>query len=233
MKNNNNILNKGRTLLAFVYVLIFPALMMVLSGDWLWVEGWIFSAWFIILCATTIIFLAFKDLALLNERFKKPGYGNQKRWDKYVVVAIILGFLAWMVIIPLDAKRFGWSPVSPNLLKAIGGLGLLGSSFLFFRAYKDNPFLSALVRIQEERKQTVVSTGVYSFVRHPMYLGGVLLFIGAPLFLGSIYGVLIGIILSLLIARRIIGEERMLINELEGYSDYKKKVKYRLLPYVW
>ena len=134
---------------------------------------------------------------------------------------------------PLDAKRFGWSPDFPILLKAVGGIGLLVSSLLFFRAYRDNPFLSALVRIQIERKHAVVMTGVYGFIRHPMYLGGVLLFIFTPLLLGSIYGVLAGIIISLLIAGRIIGEERFLIKELEGYSDYKKKVKFRLIPLIW
>ncbi len=98
------------------------------------------------------------------------------------------------------------------------------SSFLFYRAYVDNTFLSPLVRIQTERKQQVVSTGVYGFVRHPMYLGGLLLFIGTPLLLGSVYGVLIAVLMSLVLAARIIGEEKMLVGELEGYTDYRKKV---------
>ncbi|WP_081357558.1 methyltransferase family protein [Neomoorella thermoacetica] len=101
------------------------------------------------------------------------------------------------------------------------------------RSYTDNTFVSPLVRIQTERKQQVISTGVYGFVRHPMYLGGVLLFVGTPLLLGSKYGVIIGLLMALLLAGRIIGEERMLANELEGYIEYKKKVKYRLIPYVW
>jgi len=90
-----------------------------------------------------------------------------------------------------------------------------------------------MIRIQAERKQYVVSTGVYGFVRHPTYLGAILQFIGAPLLLGSVFGVLTGATLIFLLAGRIIGEEKMLVNELEGYSDYKKKVRYRLIPYVW
>ena len=89
------------------------------------------------------------------------------------------------------------------------------------------------MRIQSERKQQVVSTGVYSFVRHPMYLAALLLFIGTPMLLGSLYGIIIGLVVLLLLVARIIGEEKMLVNELEGYADYKKKVKYRLIPFVW
>ncbi len=90
-----------------------------------------------------------------------------------------------------------------------------------------------LVRIQSERRQQVVSTGVYGIVRHPMYLGGILLFIGTPMLLGSIYGVIIGISMLLLLTFRIIGEEKMMVNELDGYTEYKKKVKYRLIPFIW
>jgi protein-S-isoprenylcysteine O-methyltransferase Ste14 len=107
------------------------------------------------------------------------------------------------------------------------------SFFFFYRAYVDNTFASPLVRIQADRKQHVISTGVYSIVRHPMYLAGILMFIGAPLLLGSLYGMLIGVLLGLLLVVRISGEEKMLTNELEGYADYKMKVRYRLVPFVW
>jgi protein-S-isoprenylcysteine O-methyltransferase Ste14 len=134
---------------------------------------------------------------------------------------------------PLDAKRFGWSPDFPLWLKGLGVAGLVGSFFLFFRSYTDNTYLSPLVRIQEDRGQRVVSTGVYGFVRHPMYLGGILMFIGAPLLLGSVFGVVVGLALTILIMARILGEEAMLTRELEGYEDYKLKVRYRLFPYIW
>ena len=165
---------------AFLYILLFPALILLLSGDFAWLEGWIFSIWFILLCFSTILYLYRKDPALLAERYKKPGAGNQERWDRYVVYGLLIGFVFWIIIMPLDAKRFGWSPVFPLWLKVLGGAGLAGSFFLFFRSYTDNTFLSPLVRIQEDRKQRVVSSGIYGFVRHPMYLGGILMFLGAP-----------------------------------------------------
>ncbi|NLI12399.1 MAG: isoprenylcysteine carboxylmethyltransferase family protein [Peptococcaceae bacterium] len=228
-----NSMTLGRIIFTLVYILLFPALLLLLSGDWLWVEGWIFSVWFTALCFSTIIHLYRHDPALLAERYKKPGTGNQKGWDRYVVAGLLLGFIAWIVIMPLDAKRYGWTVYLPLWVKVLGFIALLLSFFFFYRSYADNTFVSALVRIQAERKQRVVSTGVYSIVRHPMYLGGILLFIGAPLLLGSLYGLIIGLAMFFLLAGRILGEEKMLVDELEGYEDYKKKVRYRLFPYIW
>ncbi len=105
--------------------------------------------------------------------------------------------------------------------------------FPFFRSYTDNTFLSPLVRIQEDRKQRVVSTGVYGFVRHPMYLGGILMFLGTPLLLGSSLGVIAGLALTILLMARVAGEEKMLAGELEGYRKYMQKVRYRLFPFLW
>lgn len=218
---------------SLLFILLFPVIIIVLSGDVSWPEGWIFGIWFIVLCYTTIIYLYQKDPALLEERYKKPGTGNQEGWDKYVVIGLAIGFAMWIIIMPLDAMRYAWSPEFPIWLKAIGVLLLVGSFYLFFRSYADNTFLSPLVRIQRERKQTVVSRGVYGFVRHPMYLGAVLMLIGAPLMLGSIIGTIVGFAVTSLLMARIIGEEELLSRGLEGYDEYKKKVRYRLFPYLW
>ena len=222
-----------KIIFAFLYILLFPVLILLLSGDVTWPEGWIFCIWFIVLCYSTILYLYRKDPALLEERYKQPGAGNQASWDRYVVYGLFIGFIIWIFIMPLDAKRFGWSPVFPLWLNVLGCILLAGSFFLFFRSYTDNTFLSPLVRIQEERRQQVVLEGVYGFVRHPMYLGGILMFIGTPLLLGSVYGVLVGLALSLLLMARIVGEEAMLARDLDGYRDYMQKVRYRLFPFLW
>ena len=214
-------------------MLIFPAAMLFISGNWLWLEGWLFSIWFLGLCYFIIIYLYRYDPALLEERYRKLGSGEEKGWDKYFVYILFPSFVIWFVIMPLDAQRFAWTANFPAWLEPLGLIFLIGSAFFLFRSYKDNTFVSPLVRIQSERDQKVVSTGVYGFVRHPMYLGGVLLFLGAPLLLGSVYGLTMGVFLSILFVARIMGEEKMLVEELEGYVDYKKKVKYRLIPYVW
>ena len=226
-------LTTGKIIFTLIYILCFPALLLFLSGNWGWPEGWIFCLWFIVLCFVTIFYLYRNDPALLAERYKKPGSGNQKKWDRYLVYGFLSGFLFWIIIMPLDAERFGWTTFFPEWLKVLGATGLVVSFIFFYRSYADNTFLSPLIRIQTERQQQVVSTGVYGFVRHPMYLGGILMFIGAPLLLGSFYGVLAGVALSFLLVARIIGEENMLVLELEGYAHYQKKVKYRLIPFIW
>lgn len=233
MTIENKKLSTGQIILAIIYILIIPLLLLLLSGDWLWLEGWIFGVWLIIISGVTAIYLYRKDPELLVERFKQPGSDNQKVWDQYFLYGFELLFLAWIIIMPLDSKRYQWTTNFPWELKILGGIGLLISFFFLYRAFTDNTFLSPLVRIQTERNHHVVSTGVYGFVRHPMYLGAIFLFLGTPLLLGSQYGVLIGVIISLLLVARIRGEEKMLVEELEGYQDYTNQVKYRLIPLIW
>jgi hypothetical protein len=92
---------------AFLYILLFPFLILLLSGDFTWPEGWIFSIWFIVLCYFTILYLCRKDPALLEERYKQPGAGNQAPWDRYVVYGLVFGFILWIVIMPLMQSGSG------------------------------------------------------------------------------------------------------------------------------
>jgi protein-S-isoprenylcysteine O-methyltransferase Ste14 len=234
MTTENKKMTVGRFIFSsIITILIFPAVILFLSGDWLWLEGWIFSLWFDAMVLSNMIYLYWKDPALLAERSKAPGSDNQKQWDKYLLTGIYFMAIVWFIIMPLDAKRFGWSPLFPVWLKVVGGVALLPALYLIYQATVENTYLSTLVRIQTDRKQHVISTGVYGFVRHPLYLGCLLMLLGAPLLLGSLYGLLIGLVAIIVLVGRIIGEEKMLVNELEGYEDYKKKVKYRLVPFVW
>ncbi|MBO9539064.1 isoprenylcysteine carboxylmethyltransferase family protein [bacterium] len=226
-------LTPPKLILTMVYLLIYPLGLLWLAGDWKWVEGWLFSLWFVALCAGTIIYLYFKDPALLAERYRKPGASGEAKWDQVFVYAIMGLSFAWFAVMPLDAQRFHWTAEFPLWLKTVGAVLLLLSSFFLFRAFRDNTFLSPLVRIQREREQQVVSTGVYGFVRHPMYLGATCMFIGAPLFLSSLWGLAIGLLMTLLLMVRIVGEEALLLDELAGYDAYRQKVRYRLLPYIW
>jgi protein-S-isoprenylcysteine O-methyltransferase Ste14 len=224
---------KPQVIRAAIWLMSVPVLVLYLAGDWLWIEGWIFDIWFLAVCLTTITYLRRKDPELLAERMKPKFGAGQMKWDRYFLPFFQGLFVVWIIIMPLDARRFHWTAPLPLWLRGIGFLGLAGSFFFLFRAFAENTFASPLVRIQTERHQHVVTTGVYSIIRHPMYLGGILLNLATPLLLGSKYGLVIGALVTLMIAGRIIGEEKMLATQLEGYEDYRKRVKYRLIPFVW
>jgi protein-S-isoprenylcysteine O-methyltransferase Ste14 len=213
--------------------IFFPAITLLLAGTWRWIEGWIFGLWFSAMVLANFVYLYLYDPELLAERTKAPGSDNQKGWDKLVLIASLLLAMLWLILMPLDAKRFGWSPIFPIWLKVLGGVMLIPALFFIFRATVENTFLSTMVRIQSERKQRVISTGVYGFVRHPLYLGCLLMLAGAPLLLGSVSGLVIGLIAIIMLLGRTLGEEAMLATELEGYTDYQKKVRYRLIPGLW
>lgn len=216
-----------------LYMMLWPAMILVLGGDARWLEGWLFNGWFVALCTITTGWLYRRDPVLLAERYRMPGSGSQRGWDRAAVYGLALGFAAWIAVMPLDARRFVWSPPFQPWLETAGGVLLVAAAMMLFRSFHDNTFLSPLVRIQTEREQHVVSTGVYGLVRHPMYLGAILMFAGGPLLLGSLLGLALALVLTLLLAARIVGEERLLVTRLDGYANYRSKVPFRLVPRVW
>ena len=201
------------------------------AGTIAWPAGWI---WLILLNGWLLIgsglLLKFNP-GLLEERlsFSRP---NQKTWDKVFLLLFELVVFAWLVLMALDAERFHWSPM-PLVLQVLGAIALVTSFLLMSLVFRENAFLSAMVRVQKDRGQTVVSTGPYHYVRHPMYGGGLLMFLGTPLLLGSWYGLLLVLILTPALAVRAVFEERVLRDELPGYVAYMARVKYRLIPHVW
>jgi len=211
------------------WLLALPVLLLWLSGDWRWREGWGFGIWLVTFFGAIFSWLYCKDPALLAERFRLPGTGGESRSDLIILIGISVGGYAWMGLPALDV-RFGWMPRLPLWSELCGGVLLFGGSFFGFRAFTENTFASGLVRIQTER---VIDTGVYGFVRHPMYLGGSLIFVGGGLLLGSAAGLLVGAGLVVLFVLRIFGEEKLLARDLEGYPEYRRKVRYRLVPHVW
>ena len=224
---------KTKLIGSFIYLALFPVILFVLAGDWRWIEGWLFSVIFLVMCHSTLLYLYFYDPALLKERFGSPFQSSQKGWDKVLLSLFFVDFLVWFAIMPLDARRFHWSPTFPLWLKAIGTVLLVLSIVLVFEALRENTFAAPVVKMQKERGQTVVSTGMYGVVRHPMYAGALLLFVAGPLLLGSVWGLIVSLILIVTIAVRSIGEEAMLKQELEGYSDYMRRVKWRMIPFVF
>ena len=226
-------MSPGRPLFTAGYLLIWPALVLFLAGDSTWPEGWIFGGWFLAVGASTVAWLSRRDPGLLAERYRMPGTGGQSRRDRIIVYVLTLGFIIWIALMPLDARRFHWTPRLPLAVELVGDALLALSWLLLFRSFADNTFGSALVRVQTERGHRVVSTGVYGWVRHPMYLGATLMFVGGPLVTGAISALVVGLALVVLLAVRSLDEEALLTRELPGYAEYRRRVRYRLVPFVW
>jgi protein-S-isoprenylcysteine O-methyltransferase Ste14 len=216
--------------LAFNLVLIL--LLFLPAGTFAWPEGWTFLVIFNV-CSQAIGFWLLKtDPELLKARMKSPVSGDQRPRDRAIVVGIFLFFALWLVFMALDARRFGWSHV-PLWGQITGALLILAAFWGWVGVLRANSFAATTIGVQKERGQTVISTGPYAHVRHPMYAWSMPLMIGAPLLLGSLWG-LVGILVAIpLLAARALGEEKVLSDDLPGYPDYAAKVRYRLLPGVW
>jgi len=209
---------------------VFGAILFLSAGTLAWIPGWVFVVLFFVFVIALTLWLLGHSPALLRERMR--GFTpDQKAWDKALLGLAGVLFVGWLVLMPLDSARFGWSRV-PIGFQVVGALGLLASFWLFFLTFRENAYLAPVVRIQEERGQTVVSTGPYRYVRHPMYAAFVLFVIATTLLLGSWYGLVGGLLLVLVVARRAVLEERALRDGLAGYNGYMERVKYRLLPGV-
>src|SRR6266498_1737953 len=204
----------------------------VAAGTLVWRAGWAFLVLFFGFTIALSRWLLRHNPGLLTERMTGIGKPDQKTWDKLFFVVANLFFLAWLVVMPLDAVRFHWSQMPP-WLQLVGAILLLGSFYLFFLTFRANAYLSPAVRLQTERGQTVVSTGPYHYVRHPMYATVIIFIVGTTLLLGSWYGLFLGLLLVIGIALRAVQEERTLRAELPGYEEYMAQVKYHLVPYVW
>ena len=211
---------------------VFAALLFVSAGTLLWPAGWAFLALFFGFALAIILWLARKEPELLAERMSSPMQRGQPLWDKVFVVAVMVLFVAWLILMPLDAVRFGWSEVL-GWLQILGALGVVLSFYIMFLTFRENAYLALVVKVQEERVQSVVSTGPYRYVRHPMYASTFLFFPGSALLLGSWWGLMFCTVLLGLLVWRIPLEERMLENGLTGYDEYARKVRYRLIPRVW
>ena len=148
------------------------------------------------------------------------------------MTAFLVLWCAWFVLMSLDAVRFGWSHM-PLWLQVIGAVAIAVSMYIMHLIMRTNTFAAPVVKIQAERGHRVVSDGPYAVVRHPMYGGTLLLIAGVPLLLGSWCGLAFAPLIVLLFAVRAVMEERMLMAELPGYTDYAARVRYRLVPYVW
>ena len=182
--------NLTQLTIGFIGLLVVFALALFLAaGTVFWPAGWVFLVLFFGANVALARWLLRHDPGLLAERLSGFGKPGEPTWDKVFLVGLEIFLLAWLVLMGLDAVRCRWSQM-PAWLQVVGVILLLGSFPLFFLTFRENPYASPAVRVQTERGQTVITTGPYHYVRHPMYAAGLPFGVGTPLMLGSWYGLL-------------------------------------------
>jgi protein-S-isoprenylcysteine O-methyltransferase Ste14 len=209
--------------------LALGAMVFIPAGTLDYWQGWAYSLTSVSASALYTIYLAKYDPALLQRR-RQAGPSHEKEpAQKIIVLFIFAAFVMLIALPPLD-HRFGWSPV-PWYVSIVGDALVVLSFYFFYLVAKVNTYAAANVRV--ETGQRVIDTGVYGIVRHPMYLGALFLVVGTPLALGSWRTLLLSPGLALLLYFRIASEEKVLMRDLAGYAEYRRKVRYRLIPFVW
>lgn len=217
------------TLTAIIGLLAFGLFLFLPAWTFNYWQAWVFIAIFSIATLVPSVYLAIKNPAALERRMQAGPGAESRPVQKLLMGFAFLSLPGVMIFSALD-YRFGWSPV-PGSISILGdilvGAGLGMSQFVVIQ----NSYAAANITVESGQKLT--TTGLYGFVRHPMYVGVVILMIGIPLALCSIWGLLVLLIGIPILAIRIFDEEKMLKEELAGYEEYTHKVHYRLVPYVW
>ena|SRR5690242_1704545 len=213
------------------FVVAFGAVLFVSAGTLDWPAAWLFLLVSATLGPACGLWLAKTDPALLAERLRPTFQADQPAADKKFMLVFAVSSLVWLIAIGLD-RRAHASNV-PFALQAAGlAMYLLSTAFIMW-VFRANSFAAPVVKVQDARHHRVISSGPYAFVRHPMYSGTILFFVGVPLLLGSWWGVAIAPVFFLLFAIRTRIEERTLVEGLPDYADYAARVRYRLLPGLW
>jgi protein-S-isoprenylcysteine O-methyltransferase Ste14 len=214
-----------------IWIVAMGALLFVPAGTLHWPAAWVFLGTVGILGVVGGLWLAKTDPALLAERMRPMMQDDQPAADKKFMLVFGAAALIWFIAIGLDHRMYP-SEV-PEALQALGWAMLVLSSGFILWVMRENSFAAPVIKLQAERGHRVVSSGPYAWVRHPMYSGTVLFFIGVPLLLGSWWGLALSPLFIVLFAVRAGIEERTLLAGLPGYADYAARVRYRLLPGVW
>ena len=207
-------------------LILFALLLFVPAGTLHYMQGWLLTAILFLPMLALGIYLLARNPNLLRKRLNDREHESEQR---QVVIFSMVMFLAVFLLAGLNI-RFGWC-VLPQWVSWIAAAVFLGGYILYAEVIRENEYLSRIVEVQHNQK--VIDTGLYGIVRHPMYAATLILFLMMPLVLGSPFSFLVSLSYLPIISKRIRNEEAVLENGLEGYADYKKKVKYKVLPYVW
>jgi protein-S-isoprenylcysteine O-methyltransferase Ste14 len=214
------------------FVVVIPFLPLLISRQWDWVEAWLYAIIGILAFAISRVLAVRRHPDLLAERARFLQHEDAKPWDKLLSPLLGFGGVLLPLVAGLDAL-FGWSPPFSLPAKILALLIILAGYALGSYALIENRFFSGVVRIQTDRGHQVVSTGPYRWIRHPGYAGALLTYLATPLFLDSKWAFLPALYVTIVLVIRTSLEDKTLQNELEGYREYARRVRYRLLPGVW
>ena len=207
-------------------IVLVVLLIFLPAGSFSYSNGWLLMGILFIPITIAGIVMMIKNPELLEKRLN----GKEAQKEQSLVVKLSgLMFIAGFIVAGLGF-RFEWY-VLPKGVSIGASILFLISYILYAEVMRENTFLSRTIEVQENQK--VIDTGLYGIVRHPMYTATLLLFLSIPLVLGSVYSFIIFLTYPFIITKRIKGEEMLLEKELEGYREYKEKVKYRLIPFIW
>jgi protein-S-isoprenylcysteine O-methyltransferase Ste14 len=208
------------------------AIIFVAAGTIDYAGGWLYLSEMIAISVVFGLHIVRVDPGLLKERLKPPVQKDQPLADKLVLIPILLLMFGGMGFMAADAARWHWSMMPPSAQWAGCGLLLVAILFMYW-TIRTNSFAAPVVKIQKDRGQAVITTGPYAIVRHPLYFGALFYIAGTSLVLGSWWGLATVPLLALLLGIRIGIEEMTLRMGLEGYDDYVRRVRWRLVPLIW
>ena len=207
-------------------VLLVGLLIFIPAGTINFFNGWLFMGLLFIPMFISGIIMMIKSPNLLRSRLDAK---EKESKQKMVVGLSGLMFLSGFILAGLN-YRFNWLELS-NIVVIISSIVFLLSYILYAEVLRENAFLSRTIKV--EKKQKLIDTGLYGIVRHPMYLATIFLFLSMPLILGSLISFLVFLLYPFIIIKRLNNEEKVLEKDLKGYKEYKKKVKYKLIPFIW
>jgi protein-S-isoprenylcysteine O-methyltransferase Ste14 len=205
------------------FILFYPA------GTFDYWQAWVFIAIFTIATSVPSLYLVRTNPAALQRRMHGGPLAEGRAVQKFIIIGAFLGIFGMVALSAFD-RRFGWSSV-PAVICVIGDVLVVAGLTIAMLVVVQNSYAAATVRVEEGQK--LASRGLYKLVRHPMYVGDVILMVGIPLALGSYWGLVFVLPSVAALVFRILDEEKMLNQELAGYFEYAHQVRYRLMPYVW
>lgn len=232
MSENSKTFTLRTVIQMLFFILVIPFLPLLISWHWGWWEAWVYAIIAVLGFVVSRILAARRHPDLIAERAKMLQHEDAESWDKVLSPLVGLGGGLIPIVAGLD-ELFGWSPAYSSTAKIISLVIIMAGYALASYALIENAFFSGMVRIQKERSHYVVSSGPYGWVRHPGYASALLTYLATPVFLDSYWAFIPAILLSVVLIVRTRLEDATLQEKLEGYRDYAKRVRYRLLPGIW